>query len=195
MVCYKVRYVAKGYAQCHGINYNKTTAPTVCLESFCTLLHIAALQGWDIQHFDIKMAFLHRVLLENKTMYMEQLSGFEVPGKENWVMKLMKSIYGIKQVSRVWNHTFNKVVKVWGFEQLPSEWCIYCQKSPTGISKMHMLLAVLVVLGLVPASTASTTSTASTASSRSRTRDLPGARHSNTRSSHPSFAPRASFHA
>jgi len=34
MVHYKVRYVVKGYAQHYGINYDKTTAPTVCLESF-----------------------------------------------------------------------------------------------------------------------------------------------------------------
>ena len=34
VVCYKVWYVAKGYAQKYGINYNKTTAPTARLESF-----------------------------------------------------------------------------------------------------------------------------------------------------------------
>ena len=41
---------------------------------------------------------------------MEQLPGFEVPGKEDWVMKLMKSIYGMKQASRVWNWTFDRAV-------------------------------------------------------------------------------------
>ena len=49
---------------------------------------------------------------------------------------------------------------------------------------------LLVVLDLV---LASTTSTASTTSSQSRTRDLPSARCSNTRSIHPSFMSRASF--
>ena len=65
-------------------------------------------------------------------MYMEQPPGFEVPGKKNWVMKLMKSIYSMKQVSRVWNRTFDQAVKGWGFERLLSEWCIYRQESPTG---------------------------------------------------------------
>ena len=85
VVCYKVRYVAKGYAQHYGIDYDKTTAPTVCLESFCTLLHIAASLGWDIQHFDIKTAFLHGILPENETMYMEQPPGFKAPGKKDWL--------------------------------------------------------------------------------------------------------------
>jgi hypothetical protein len=132
VVRYKVRYVAKGYAQRYGIDYDKTTAPTVHLESFRALLHIAASLGWDIQHFDIKTAFLHGVLPENETMYMEQPPGFEAPGKEDWVMKLMKSIYGMKQASRVWNRTFDKAVKAWGFERLPSEWCIYRRQTPTG---------------------------------------------------------------
>jgi len=132
VVCYKVQYVAKGYAQHYGIDYDKTTAPTVCLKSFQVLLHIAALLGWDVQHFDIKTAFLHGILPENETMFMEQLPGFEVPGKEDWVMKLMKSIYGMKQVSRVWNRTFDRAVRGWGFKWLSSEWCIYWRQTPTG---------------------------------------------------------------
>jgi len=124
--------MAKGYAQCYRIDYDKTTAPTVCLESFRVLLHIAASLGWDVQHFDIKTAFLHGILPENKTMFMEQLPGFEVPGKEDWVMKLMKSIYGMKQVSRVWNQTFDRAVQGWGFKWLSSEWCIYWRQTPTG---------------------------------------------------------------
>src|ERR1700733_13100398 len=35
---YKVHYVAKGFAQRYLIDYDKTTAPTACLESFCALL-------------------------------------------------------------------------------------------------------------------------------------------------------------
>jgi hypothetical protein len=56
---YKVRYVVKGFAQRYLIDYDKTTAPTARLESFRALLHIAATLDWDVQHFDIKTAFLH----------------------------------------------------------------------------------------------------------------------------------------
>jgi hypothetical protein len=65
-------------------------------------------------------------------MYMNQPPGFEEPGKETWVMKLLKSLYGMKQASRVWNLTFDKVVKALGFERLPCEWCIYRRHSSTG---------------------------------------------------------------
>ena len=132
VVRYKVRYVAKGFAQRYGINYGKTTAPTVRLESFRTILHLAASLDWDLQQFDIKTAFLHGILPENETMFMEQPPGFEEPGKEDWVMRLMKSIYGMKQASRVWNQTFDKAVKEMGFERLQCEWCVYRRTSPTG---------------------------------------------------------------
>jgi hypothetical protein len=129
---YKVRYVAKGYAQRYGVDYDKTTAPTARLESFRTILHVAATLGWDIQQFDIKTAFLHGVLPDDETMFMEQPPGFEEPGKEDWVMKLLKSIYGMKQASRVWNKTFHKAVLEWGFKRISSEPCVYRRDSPEG---------------------------------------------------------------
>ena len=132
VVRYKVRYVAKGFAQRYGIDYDKTTAPTVRLESFRTILHITASMDWDLKQFDIKTAFLHGVLPEDETMFMEQPPGFEAPGKEEWVMKLMKSIYGMKQASRIWNQTFHKAVTEWGFKRIQCEWCVYRRDSPTG---------------------------------------------------------------
>ena len=129
---YKVRYVAKGFAQQPGIDFTKTTAPTTRLESFRSLLHLAATLGWDVQHFDIKTAFLHGILPESETAYMEQPPGFEAPGKETWVMQLMKSIYGMRQASRRWNETFHKVVVELGFQRVPCEWCVYVRNTPSG---------------------------------------------------------------
>jgi len=129
---YKVRYVAKGYAQLPGIDFTKTTAPTAHLESFCSLLHLAVTLQWDVQHFDIKMAFLHSILPDDKTAYMEQPPSFEVPGKETWVMHLMKSIYGMHQASHHWNKTFHKAIEDLGFSCVPCEWCIYSCHTPSG---------------------------------------------------------------
>jgi hypothetical protein len=56
---------------------------------------------------------------------MEQPLGFEVLSKEDWVMQLIKSIYGMKQASRVRNQIFDKAVQDWGFNHVPCEWCVY----------------------------------------------------------------------
>jgi hypothetical protein len=132
IICYKVCYVAKGYAQIYSINYDKTTALTACLKSFCIVLHLAASLGWDLQQFDIKTAFLHGILPPDKIAYMEQPSGFEELGEENWVMQLMKSIYGMKQASHIWNKMFHNTVISWGFQRMKNEWCVYCCVSDTG---------------------------------------------------------------
>ena len=52
IVRYKVRYMAKGFAQRYGIDYDKTTAPTVRLESFRTILHsdLRARRGQEAYH-------------------------------------------------------------------------------------------------------------------------------------------------
>jgi Reverse transcriptase (RNA-dependent DNA polymerase) len=65
-------------------------------------------------------------------MFLEQPASFEVEGKEDWVMWLMKSIYGMKQASRVWNATFHAAMWEWNFTHLTCEWCIYRHSSPSG---------------------------------------------------------------
>ena len=59
--------------------------------------HITATLDWDLKQFNIKTAFLHGILPDNETMYMQQPKGFKVLGKEEWVMQLKKSIYSMKQ--------------------------------------------------------------------------------------------------
>jgi reverse transcriptase-like protein len=80
----------------------------------------------------VKTAFLHGILPENETVYMEQPSGFKKPGKHDWVMKLMKSLYGMKQASCMWNLTFHKAVTQMGFQRLANEWCMYHWWTNTG---------------------------------------------------------------
>ena len=120
----------KGFAQRFGIDYDKTTAPTSRLESLLAISHLAASLDWDLRQFDIKTAFLHGILPPDETMFMEQPPGFEALGKHDWVWHLLKSIYGIKQASRVWNKTFNSAVLGWNFVRLSCEWCVYICRSP-----------------------------------------------------------------
>ena len=129
---YKVRYIAKGFAQIPGLDYDKTTAPTAHLESLHVIAHIAASLNWELHQFDIKTAFLNGILLEDEQQYMEQPQGFKAPGKEDWVYHLMKSIYGMKQASHVRNITFNGTIVSWGFVHLSCKWCIYFKLSPSG---------------------------------------------------------------
>ena len=60
--CYKARLVAKGYTQVQGINYKETFSPVARYKSIQYLLAHAALQNWEIEAMDVKLAYLHGVL-------------------------------------------------------------------------------------------------------------------------------------
>ena len=92
---YKARLVAKGYTQVQGIDYEETFSPVARYESIRYLLAHAALQDWEINAMDVKLAYLHGVLDEE--IYMEQPEGFIAQGEEDKVCKLMCSLYGLKQ--------------------------------------------------------------------------------------------------
>jgi hypothetical protein len=86
-VRWKVHLVSKGFEQIYGKDYTKTTSPTACIESWRILLHIAASLGWDAQQINVKTVFLYG-LLPNDEVHMQQPTGFEEPGKEDWVWQL-----------------------------------------------------------------------------------------------------------
>ncbi|TFY55680.1 hypothetical protein EVJ58_g8092 [Rhodofomes roseus] len=132
-VRFKSRWCAKGFQQVYGLDYNRTSSPTMRMESFRVLLHIAASLGWEIEQLDVKTAFLHGILPEDEHLYMEQPKGFEEPGKESWIWELVRGIYGTKQGGRTWNDTLNEYMLSLGFTRLSCEHCIYYRKNARGI--------------------------------------------------------------
>src|SRR5208282_4997376 len=56
---YKCRLVAKGYSQIAGIDFDKTFAPVVRIESVRSSLALAANKNFNIKHVDCKTAFLN----------------------------------------------------------------------------------------------------------------------------------------
>ena len=129
----KVRYVFKGFEQQYGKDYTSTTSPTARMETWRILLHIAAVLNWDAQQIDVKTAFLYGLLPDDEVQYMEQPIGFEEPGKEMWVWKLQRGLYGMKQAGRIWNKTMNDAMISWGFTRLACESCIYYRRRDSGI--------------------------------------------------------------
>ena len=61
---YKARFVAKGFLQKEGIDYEETFAPVSRYSSIRTIISLVAEMGWRVHQMDIKTAFLNIVIEE-----------------------------------------------------------------------------------------------------------------------------------
>ena len=92
--------VAKGFAQREGIDYNEAFSPVVKHSSIRILLALVAQLNLELAQLDVKIVFLHNDLKEE--IYMTQPEGYKVAGKEDWVCKLSKSLYGHIEEHPLW---------------------------------------------------------------------------------------------
>ncbi|KPJ11482.1 Retrovirus-related Pol polyprotein from transposon TNT 1-94 [Papilio machaon] len=120
---YKARLVAKGFTQEYGIDYKETYSPVVRYSTIRTLIALAVNLDLYIDHMDVKTAFLNGDLRE--TVYMVQPDGYKVKGKENYVFKLNKAIYGLKQASKAWYDKIDSALTDLQFRKTLSEPCVY----------------------------------------------------------------------
>jgi hypothetical protein len=45
---YKARFVARGFSQVEGVDYDETFAPVARYTSICTIIALAASMGWKL---------------------------------------------------------------------------------------------------------------------------------------------------
>ena len=137
-VCFKVRWVAKGFQQVWGRDFSKTTSRTAQLESLCIVLHMATTLNWHLEQYNVKTAFLNGILPEEEVEYMEQPPRFAQPGLESHVLC---KLYGMHQSSWIWNRALHSSFLSWGFLRSECKWCMYTRHSDNGdasIVVVHM---------------------------------------------------------
>ncbi|GKE74170.1 retrovirus-related pol polyprotein from transposon TNT 1-94 [Tanacetum coccineum] len=115
MVQNKSRFVAKGYKQEEGIDFEESFAPFDRLEVVRMFIAFAAHRNITIFQMDVKTAFLNVPLKEE--VYVSQPEGFIDFEFPNHIYRLKKALYGLKQAPRAWydklssfliEHGFNK---------------------------------------------------------------------------------------
>jgi hypothetical protein len=97
---YKARFVAQGFSQKEGIDYEETFSPVVRYTSIRTILLLATVMKWKVHQMDVKTTFLNGEIKEE--VYVEQPQGFEVHDRETHVCILKKDLYGLKKAPRAW---------------------------------------------------------------------------------------------
>ncbi|MBW0508324.1 hypothetical protein O181_048039 [Austropuccinia psidii MF-1] len=87
--------VIGGNHQEHMLHYYDTWASVGRNETFKIMLTLAVNFDYIPYQFNIETAFLHGDM--DALVYVKQVKGYEVKGKESWVWQLRKSLYGTKQ--------------------------------------------------------------------------------------------------
>ena len=130
---YKARLVAKGFTQIYGVDYYETYAPVAKLASFRLLLALAARNGWPVDTFDFDSAYLNTYLKEDEVVYLEQPVGYETKNHREWVWKLLKTLYGLKQGARNWYDALCQALNKLGFTRTEADHGVFFKEIGTYI--------------------------------------------------------------
>jgi hypothetical protein len=117
----KARLVAKGYTQRFGHDYVETFAPVSRKTTFRVMVALAAGKGYRLRQLDVSSAYLQANVTEE--LYMELPQGYG--GDKSRVLRLHKSIYGLKQAGFNWNVKLNGWLGDHGFKVASSDRCLY----------------------------------------------------------------------
>jgi hypothetical protein len=95
---YKAIFVAQGFSQKEGIEYEKNFSPVARYSSIRTILSMASMMKWKVHQMDVKETLLNGEIKEE--VYVEKPLGFETHDRETHLCKLKKDLYGLKQAPR-----------------------------------------------------------------------------------------------
>ncbi|CAA7057552.1 unnamed protein product [Microthlaspi erraticum] len=146
---HKDRLVANGKSQEVGIDCQETFSPVIKPTTIRTILDVAVSRDWPLHQLDVKNAFLHGNLEE--TVYMHQPPCFVDPTKPDYVCRLRKSMYGLKQSPRAWYQRFAQYATKQGFTCSKSDTSLFILRRGTEIAYLLLYVDDIIL-------TASTTS-------------------------------------
>ncbi|KAE8239874.1 hypothetical protein A4X13_0g8029 [Tilletia indica] len=127
---YKARFVARGYAQVEGVDYDETHAPTARMATVRAICAIAACDDLELSQFDYDTAYLNGPL--HAKVYMHPPEGTESrPGK---VWRLIKALYGLKQAGREWNLVLVELLTDLGFKQSKTDASLFVRTDPSFVA-------------------------------------------------------------
>jgi hypothetical protein len=112
---YKARFVARGFPQKEGEDYDETFSPVARYTSIRAIISLAASMGWNLHQMELKTTFLNGAIEEE--VYIEQPHGFEVHSRDTHVCRLKKALYGLKQAPRAWYARMDNYLTRLGFSK------------------------------------------------------------------------------
>jgi hypothetical protein len=132
--CFKCRLVARGDKQLPGLDYGETFAATAQIRTVRILVTLGLIFNATLTHCDISNAFTNGKLEEE--IYLRAPYGY--PSAPGMMLRLLKSLYGFCQASRVWQETLTKALLKIGFKQCYSDTCLFYHETRFCLISIHV---------------------------------------------------------
>lgn len=117
---YKARLVARGDRQI-DVDVRDIYAPVVNYTTLRAMFAVATLNDYELDQLDVVTAFLNGKLDEN--VFLNIPHGFNP--KPGHVLRLRRSLYGLRQSPRIWNETLHNYLTEQGLRQSAVDPCLY----------------------------------------------------------------------
>jgi Reverse transcriptase (RNA-dependent DNA polymerase) len=127
---YKARLVAQGFSQIGGVDYDDTYAPVAKLASSRAIIAMANRLGMELHQVDIKGAYLNGVLNNDKVLFMQHPPGYKSPDAGTRVLRLVKTLYGLKQSGRRWYQKLTSIFTSLGLIQCSVDQAVFYKSNP-----------------------------------------------------------------
>ena len=123
LIKYKARLVVGGHRQVEGVDFTDTFSPAVSWDSVRLFLALTVKLRLIPLQLDINMAYLYADIDEGLVIYMRPPPGMNLP--EGYMLRLKKSLYGLKQAGRNWNRLIHSKLTEAGFVRIDEDACVY----------------------------------------------------------------------
>jgi hypothetical protein len=118
---YKARLVAQGFSQKPDQDFDDVFSPVVSWISVRAVFAIAAILNLNVYQIDFVTAYLNGTLKHD--IFMKVPEGLNI--NDGFILKLRKSLYGLKQSGLMWYETLHNYLILRGFRSLVSDPCVY----------------------------------------------------------------------
>jgi len=125
------------------MDYEETFVIVAKMTVIRTLIVVASVYQWHISQLDVKSAFLNGDLQEN--VYMTPPPS--VSHESEYVCKLKKALYELKQAPRVWFEKFSIVISSLGFISISHDFAIFIKCINVGPIILSLFIDDMIING------------------------------------------------
>jgi len=127
---YKARWVARGFLQQQGVDYDETHSPTARMGSVRMMGAWSACGDLELTQWDFITAYLNGKM--RTKVYITAPEGVACP--DGWVWLLLKALYGLKQSGREWNIELVDLLTSLGFRQSKTDASLFVRTDPSFVA-------------------------------------------------------------